>query len=436
MTLENFPTTRPSFTANFARSQQMPPQVTFSRASQATSPAVPSPGTVTGPNGTFLSDYNTPRFAWKDGKCQGLLIEEARTNNITNSAVFSSGYGVSNVAATDNTATAPDGTTTAASLMETGGAGFHNFYRPEITSGAAGDYAQSIFVKDNGRAYVNLRWLSNSVSNCWHTVTFALIGDGAVTQEQSGSGANFTNISRSIEHIGNGWYRITLGASNPNAQIYPWILDGSDSPTPTLNSLYGVASYTGDTAKGYYIWGGQWEEGLFATSLIPTSGATATRAQDVCTITGTNFSSWYNLSGGTIVSSFYPYNKGKAYTLHNGSTNQRIILDTTDAGTGITNGVANYAAANPGGTAARVGVVDPNTQRTIKNAFRVEANNHGAANNGSLATGSVAAPAPSVTTMQFFTDQTGTTNLMNGYLHNWSYYPTQASNDTLEALTQ
>ena len=33
MTLDNFPTTRPAFTANFARSQQMPPQVTFSRAS-------------------------------------------------------------------------------------------------------------------------------------------------------------------------------------------------------------------------------------------------------------------------------------------------------------------------------------------------------------------------------------------------------------------
>ena len=73
MTLDNFPTTRPSFTANFARSQQMPPQVTFSRASPGT---VPSPGTVTGPNGISLSDYNTPRFAWKDGKCQGLLIEK------------------------------------------------------------------------------------------------------------------------------------------------------------------------------------------------------------------------------------------------------------------------------------------------------------------------------------------------------------------------
>ena len=75
MTLDKFPTTRPAFTANFARSQKLPPEISFSRASSGTTP---SPGTVTGPNKIYLSDYNTPRFAWKNGKCQGLLIEEAR----------------------------------------------------------------------------------------------------------------------------------------------------------------------------------------------------------------------------------------------------------------------------------------------------------------------------------------------------------------------
>lgn len=39
--------------------------------------------------------------------------------------------------------------------------------------------------------------------------------------------------------------------------------------------------------------------GNFATSWIPTTGATATRAADVATVTGTNFSSWYNQSEGT-----------------------------------------------------------------------------------------------------------------------------------------
>ena len=107
MTLDNFPTTRPAFTANFARSQQMPPQFTFSRASQATSPAVPSPGTATGPNGPFLSDYHTPRFAWKDGKCQGLLIEESRTNLALYSQEFETWWIQSRFTATDNAALAP-----------------------------------------------------------------------------------------------------------------------------------------------------------------------------------------------------------------------------------------------------------------------------------------------------------------------------------------
>ena len=285
-----YPTSTPTLNLNSKSSRVVDPRISTTRASTAT---------YVDPVSGFIktAPANVARVE-KDG----LLVEESRTNSIANSAVFSSGYGASNVAATDNVTTAPDGTTTAASLMETGGSGFHNFFRPEITSGAAGDYAQSIFVKNNGRAYVNLRWLSISVANCWHTVTFALIGDGTITQEQSGSGANFTNISRSIEHIRNGWYRITLGASNPNARIYPWILDGSDGPTPTLNSLYGVASYTGDVTKGYYIWGAQVEEtGTFSTSYIPTSGSTVTRNADEVSFLNNNFTSWYDNSQGAFL---------------------------------------------------------------------------------------------------------------------------------------
>jgi hypothetical protein len=47
----------------------------------------------------------------------------------------------------------------------------------------------------------------------------------------------------------------------------------------------------------------QFEQGAFATSVIPTATATVTRAADVVTMTGANFSSWYNASEGTIVAS-------------------------------------------------------------------------------------------------------------------------------------
>jgi hypothetical protein len=44
----------------------------------------------------------------------------------------------------------------------------------------------------------------------------------------------------------------------------------------------------------------QLEQGAFATSVIPTSGTTATRAADVASISGSNFSSWYRQDEGTI----------------------------------------------------------------------------------------------------------------------------------------
>jgi hypothetical protein len=48
------------------------------------------------------------------------------------------------------------------------------------------------------------------------------------------------------------------------------------------------------------MWGMQIEAGAFATSYIPTTTATATRAADVAVMQGANFSNWYNQSEGTV----------------------------------------------------------------------------------------------------------------------------------------
>lgn len=48
----------------------------------------------------------------------------------------------------------------------------------------------------------------------------------------------------------------------------------------------------------------QLEVGAFATSYIPTAASQVTRTADIATMTGTNFSSWYNASAGTFVSSY------------------------------------------------------------------------------------------------------------------------------------
>jgi hypothetical protein len=60
-------------------------------------------------------------------------------------------------------------------------------------------------------------------------------------------------------------------------------------------------------ATSIYIAGPQLEEGAFATSYIPTTSAAVTRAGDFASITGSNFSSWYNLVQGTFGAQFESY---------------------------------------------------------------------------------------------------------------------------------
>jgi hypothetical protein len=50
------------------------------------------------------------------------------------------------------------------------------------------------------------------------------------------------------------------------------------------------------------IWGAQLEAGSFPTSYIPTTTAPLTRSADVCSITGGNFSGFYNQPEGTLLS--------------------------------------------------------------------------------------------------------------------------------------
>jgi hypothetical protein len=61
--------------------------------------------------------------------------------------------------------------------------------------------------------------------------------------------------------------------------------------TPTAGSL--ILTVTGSVTQA------QLEAGSFATSYIPTVAASAVRSADVCSITGSNFTSFYNQSEGT-----------------------------------------------------------------------------------------------------------------------------------------
>ena len=63
------------------------------------------------------------------------------------------------------------------------------------------------------------------------------------------------------------------------------------------------ASQSAQLAQTIFAWGAQLELGSIPTSYIPTATAALTRSADVCSITGANFTSFWNQSQGTLFAS-------------------------------------------------------------------------------------------------------------------------------------
>ena len=277
----------PSLDLNFAQNKSLIDGVsgnnliTFARNSTAT---------YIGEDGLIkTAAINEPRFdhdpTTRDSL--GLLVEEQRGNLLVNSEQFGDSIwtkGQTNISI--NSTTAPDGTLTADTVTASSGVGYKDLYQAFTSSATANTaYTFSVFVKANGITFFTMVPYFNGGSNeSWFNLS-----TGTALTNTSGNTSSITNY-------GNGWYRLTVTRT---------------SPTTLANALFivrpsggdGDGQYNGNGVNSFYIWGAQVEAGSFPTSYIPTTSSQATRAADVVSIAGTNFSSWYNQSEGTIFSS-------------------------------------------------------------------------------------------------------------------------------------
>ena len=202
------------------------------------------------------------------GGTASLLLEPQRINQIVDSEDFSTAnWDRQSCTVTSSATTSPDGTTNASKIVADNGT--TNFrLRPTSATGVAGNNVHSVFVKHikGGFDYIVLGSTNNQHRYAFNIKTGTKVG---------GIGANeLLDTDVAIEDYGSGWYRCSIMVdSNGNSKFEIYLSDDGTGITAT-----------GDGTKGAYIWGAQTEQNInFLTSYIPTSGATATRAEDLAT---------------------------------------------------------------------------------------------------------------------------------------------------------
>lgn len=400
----------PALNLNFSGGLSVPSSVTFSRASS---------GTYFDSNGVLQSaSTNTARFSYlyngSSWVSRGLLIEAQRTNQITYSEdVSQSNWSTLNLTKTANSLAALDGTTTAGLFEENTVNNFHQVSLDGVTFN--GPVTLSVFVKWKPGTTRNIGIIPVNSSAAGSNAGVIFNSSGAYVGDINSPVTRYEATS-----LGNGWFRFSATVSS----------NGLATTGPTVRFMNGTTgSYLGDGTSGLYIWGAQYGTGADeVTSYIKTTGSAATRSADVATISGSNFSSFFNASEGTIVvEGTSPGVSTRTLVAFDDNTaNESIIIRTsgTDPIFAVTDGGSTQCSLD-GGT------ITAGTQ--FKFAATYKANDFAACLNGGTVQTDTGGTIPTVDRMRIGADQAG--NYLNGFVGRIRYYNTRLSNSQLQALT-
>ena len=415
----DIPVVLPTLNLDFANSQSLDERITFSRGSI---------GTFMNKNGLIeTAAANIPRFDYDpiSGECKGLLIEESRQNLLTYSEDFSNAAWTKSQSSIITTSIiAPNGST-AYKLVENTVSGVgHYFTQSSISKTSNAVLTLTIFAKAAERQYLGL--VINSASTGFgnrYGAEFNL-GNGTVSEHDPAQGT-YSSGSYSITPYPNGWYRCRITCTtSTDAQSQVRIFTFRDTNQWTSSS-----AYAGDGTSGIYVWGAQIEAGSFPTSYIPTSGSTVTRSADNASMTGTNFSSWYNQNEGTF------YISGNASYVFQRSFGASIFNNSAFAD--------NRISIRMGNTFIRAGAeqfaVYPQASRDKwKLSFGLKQNDATFALDGSrFATDKNVTLPSNLDTLEFGKVENVSSGLfLNGTISRFTYYPKALSPAQLQYLTQ
>jgi len=403
-----------TLTLNFLTGAPLDSRITFTRSTTAT---------FVGSNGLLQSSaINAPRFDYNPVTLapRGLLIEEQRVNLVLYSEQFdNAAWTKVNLAVTANATTSPDGAVNADKLVGNTTAASHQCQQIAVAVATLGTtYTFSVYLKAaeygfafiglGGAAFVTVPYISVNLST------------GAVAT------TNGSPVSSSAVPAGNGWFRVTIAGTTDVAvnSVIPDIRTTADGVWANRNAAQ-------DGTSGIFAYGAQLEVGSFATSYIPTVASTVTRAADNATMTGTNFSSWYNASEGTMVASWLttsvvtPIILG-IFSISDGTANERIQIRRVAA-----SNAAGFIVADGGVTQYVDQITASSGINTSALAYKV--NDFIGANNGSIGTADTSGTLPTPTQADIGFSPTQT--YINGHIRTLTYYPQRLANAQLQALT-
>lgn len=309
---------------------------------------------------TTTAAYYGPRLVYDPVTLasQGILVEEARTNSAVQSQDFSTTWTLSRASVSVNATTSPDGTSNADRLVEDlAAANTHRIFGAATTTAAA--WTWSVYAKANTRSWIYLRIDRNggTTPNAWFDLANGVVG----TAE--------TGLTSSIQNVGNGWYRCVVTVDTATA--------AANSPLIGLSTGNGVLNYNGDGTSGAFIWQAQLEAGTGASSPIPTTTASVTRAADDAVVTGLSLPGASSLVTEGLVPAFVSTDARSG--LSDGATANRLWLTYNGSVLNLAATIANSSvspvatATLAGGVAFKAGAVSSNgTYLTAVNGGTVQ----------------------------------------------------------------
>ncbi len=365
---------------------------------------------------------SAPRFNHnpQTGESLGLLVEEQRTNSIRNNTMVGAVAGTPGTLPTNWTI----GGTGVGTLSRTISVGAQSGIS-YVDIRCSGTTSTTGFIL----AFESQTQIAALTGQTWtNSIYLALVGGSTtninmlrhdLVERTSVGGVVLQNFSSDLKSslsssLLRSAYSVTLSGGATTAFLQPSI----------------EFSFASGVAVDFTIRIGlpQLEQGAFATSVIPTTTAAATRSADVASITGSNFSSWYRQDEGSWL-------WDGMFNVTTGNVGIFSVFDSANPTLNRHSIRVGNTIITSGGTPSANFFQTPVAQTPARYAYGCAVNNYCQVLNSVAVTDLSGAMPVGVNSLEIGKVE-ATALFTNGTIRRLTFWPTRLPNSTLQSITQ